>query len=508
MYERLRLLALLLAVPTIGYGVATALQSSYSSELRDAARRQHAGGPPELIAKLTAADICARATGIDDIGEACDSNDQMSQLRAGSIATAVAGVALVALIGFAGLAAARDRRLLLRLFRPGIRVTAIVIVVLIAAHAAIAIALLLHVHRVGAGLVLLGAFAGIVAVTQNTFSMVKKIETPALGKELTPTEAPLLWSTVTETARKLGSLQPDHIVIGLDPVFFVTEANVKTPDEMLVGKTMFCSLPLARILTRDEFTAIVGHELGHFRGEDTKYSEEFYPIYRGTAASIVSLHRAGGGRGFGMMALGPALAILDVFLERFAVAERRHSRERELVADQAAVSVTSTAVMASALLKVHAFSRLWSDVQEITCDLLKEGRRFENASETYAAAVREFARPSSFDGIDDAHSSHPTDTHPALSVRLDALGTTIGATTPTALVVAPIESAGAVVADLELRERELTEQYQLLIAKHLNVDPSTVKQFEARRVRRCASCGEMVLPRPDATCPNCGATLG
>jgi len=42
-----------------------------------------------------------------------------------------------------------------------------------------------------------------------------------------------------------------------------------------------------------EFTAIVGHELGHFRGEDTAMSQQFYPIYRGTTAAIEGLAASG-----------------------------------------------------------------------------------------------------------------------------------------------------------------------------------------------------------------------
>jgi Zn-dependent protease with chaperone function len=49
------------------------------------------------------------------------------------------------------------------------------------------------------------------------------------------------------------------------------------------------------------------------------------------------------------------MAVLGYFLEAFAVAERRLGRERELVADQAGASVTSERVMATALVKVHAY---------------------------------------------------------------------------------------------------------------------------------------------------------
>jgi hypothetical protein len=61
-------------------------------------------------------------------------------------------------------------------------------------------------------------------------------------------------------------LMPETVVIGVDPTFFVTEAEVVTLSGRLWGRTLYCSMPLARILTVDELTAIIGHELGHFRG--------------------------------------------------------------------------------------------------------------------------------------------------------------------------------------------------------------------------------------------------
>ena len=151
-------------------------------------------------------------------------------------------------------------------------------------------------------------------------------------------------------------------------------------------------MPLARLLTTDEFTAVIGLELGHFKGSDTKFSERFYPIYRGTVTSIASLHAAGG-EGSGSIALLPAIAILTHFLESFAVAEHKLGRDRELAADQAGALVTDARTMATALVKVHAFSGLWNNLQQAAVEALKEGKLFVNASKTYADAARTARRP-------------------------------------------------------------------------------------------------------------------
>ena len=126
-------------------------------------------------------------------------------------------------------------------------------------------------------------------------------------------------------------------------VKMVNGTVLSIPSGTLKVGTLGALIKLAE-MTTDEFVAVIGHELGHFRGDDTKFSERFYPIYRGTAASIVSLHVAGG-RGWGQVSLLPAIAVFGFFLEAFSSAERRLSRERELAADQAGASVAGAPVI-------------------------------------------------------------------------------------------------------------------------------------------------------------------
>ena len=135
----------------------------------------------------------------------------------------------------------------------------------------------------------LGALVGVIAIARNAFSLVRKAQTAVIGKALSQSEAPTLWSRVEGIADRLHALHPDNIVLGLDPNFFVTEANVVCLSGSCVGRTLYCSVPLMRILTMREFEAIIGHELGHYKGLDTKYSQKFFPIYRGTANTISEL---------------------------------------------------------------------------------------------------------------------------------------------------------------------------------------------------------------------------
>ena len=60
-------------------------------------------------------------------------------------------------------------------------------------------------------------------------------------------------------------------------------------DGKLKGRTMFLSLSLCRILSLDEMKAVLGHELAHYKGLDTRFSRRFYPIYRGATQGLVSV---------------------------------------------------------------------------------------------------------------------------------------------------------------------------------------------------------------------------
>jgi len=510
----LLLCLVILGVPLAGFAASTALRAHNDAELVSLASRGKVHVAPSEIPGLTVARICQSPT-MAGTGP-CEVDSQLALMSNVSLGAGIAGLALVGLIVLAGQVARSNRALLLAVFRPGLYVAAVVTIALVIVHAILAMAIIYYgesalVERVHGGLILaigLGAIAGVAGIAKSMFGAVQKAETGAVGVSVSTNEAEPLWNHTAGIARKLGALQPDHIVVGLEPTFFVTEANVRTPAEQLTGRTLFCSLPLARILTIDELTAIIGHELGHFRGEDTKFSGHFYPIYRGTTTAIASLQAAGGGS-MRVLSLLPAVAILSFFLDRFAVAENLHSRSRELLADQAGAEATSARTMASALVKVHAFASLWGGFQQASVQQMTEGKVFKNASTVFAGAVASAARPEALDGIAATHSSHPTDSHPTLADRLDALGVELSSVTADALAIAPAPSAASLVPETEAREEALSMMYQQLLARQLGIQPK-VEQSRGSNwspVRQCLNCGTKVLPKGDGQCPRCGARM-
>lgn len=262
---------------------------------------------------------------------------------------------------------------------------------------------------------------------------------------------------------------PDQIVVGIDSNFFVTEANVNCLDGVLKGRTLYFSLTLAHIMTINEVVAILGHELSHYKGNDTVFSQKFYPIYRGTAESIDSL-RSQISQGEGSFTLLPAIAILAYFLNQFAIVENRISREREIIADKYGASLTSPKIFSTALAKVHAFAPLWGGLKNAFVDALKNGKYFSNAGFTYSGLVQMYAKPEILTDLPKKIMHHPTDSHPTLAIRLIYLKINIDDIADEILTVQPSNSALALIPEPEALEKEISAAYQLILAKKLGIE--------------------------------------
>jgi len=240
-------------------------------------------------------------------------------------------------------------------------------------------------------------------------------------------------------------------------------------------------------MSLEEFDAVIGHELAHFKGLDTKFSENFYPIYRGTASALASLQEV---EGESIIALLPAIAVLSYFYEAFASAESRHGRKREFIADKEGASATSTQTMASALVKVHAFSPLWSAFQEAAVSALRDGKTYVNASETYAAMVTEAAVPGVLEGVADTHLSHPTDSHPSLAARLKSLNVSLEDVALVSLDVRPENPARELMDNARRVEEEISSAYQAILARYLNDGEPTAMEEPERQGQVHGSIGE------------------
>ena len=239
------------------------------------------------------------------------------------------------------------------------------------------------------------------------------------GVSVMEQDQPRLAREVKATADKLGAAAPDNTIVGIEPNFFVTSSPVTLLDgSELKGRTLFLSLPLMRLFRPDEFRAVIGHELTHFKGEDTEYSQKFAPAYHRLSEALATAGDEG-------MFQNIASIPLAYTLREFAETERTIGRQRELIADQGAVKVSSPSALVGALVKVAMHGPLWSTVVNESETKLASGTAFSNLSSLYAdAAVDQlgaFDRAKLRDALMKCRMSHPIDTHPTLAERADAL---------------------------------------------------------------------------------------
>jgi Zn-dependent protease with chaperone function len=381
-----------------------------------------------------------------------------------SFAGYIVGALIFAIIIGAPKLAGRDRGRMSLLFGPSARVIMLLLVGSILLQAALFVYSLFTLEastigRVHGGLMLVVGLGALYACYALVLSALAFFRVQPLTIRAVPSNNPLLRERLDDIASQLGSRSPNNIVLGLEPNFFITSAPVKlvgTGDEFR-GTTLFLSLSLMRLLTDKEFDAVIGHELGHFRGSDTVYSLKFAPTYsRLTHALDVLSNGVGKASDLGRL---PALAALSLYLTRFAMSERTVGRDRELLADQAGASVSDSKALATALLKVALFSRNWDWLTQQHISELGEGRTYTQLSATFSDVSR-LSPDIDWDevrsSVSAAVQSHPTDTHPTFSERLDALRTDPNTLHPDDCA-APDEPSSKLIVNAEQIDAQLSE---------------------------------------------------
>ena len=243
-----------------------------------------------------------------------------------------------------------------------------------------------------------------------------------MGQSVSREQVPQLWSFVDRVVSHTGAGTPNSIVVGLNEGFFVTEHPVKLSNGTLLpkGRVLYLPLPYMAFLSAAEVAAVIGHELGHFIGEDTLYSQHFSPIYSATVNHIVAV---AGGEDYEESWLDilrkPATLFGEMFLDSFHEAVSYWSRQRELAADAVGASVSHPIAVASSLLRITALEPHVVEALQATWD---KGQTVEGG---VLAHVRQLVRAKGM--VDPSaylqnRQSHPTDTHPELAIRLEALG--------------------------------------------------------------------------------------
>lgn len=307
--------------------------------------------------------------------------------------------------------------------------------------------------RVGSGFVKIHAFAilaalGIVYVAVmaarelNAAFAHEEEAMPVQGRSLSRDEAPGLWAAVDMAAQKLGTASPKHIIVGMEDGFYVTEATIDLAPskQTLKGQTLYLCAARMAVLSPEEILSIIGHELGHFAGEDTAYSRRFSPLYAKAVRSHIILGNALTGEWTDYLSAKPAFMLNEHVLDSFHLAIRHWSRVREFAADQAGKTVAGAVNAASALLR-------YSATQPVLTNHYKDLSSTPSTTQALTRLLQETSTHNSPLAPSEAeeHIPHPTDTHPPTAERVHALVGQSAAVLAEARAQAhrPVDTAGA-----------------------------------------------------------------
>jgi Zn-dependent protease with chaperone function/uncharacterized tellurite resistance protein B-like protein len=390
-------------------------------------------------------------------------------------AAAISGVvALLLLVSFSGFSrwAGQSRRKITVIFPPLVAISILLLSGLILVQGAVLTYgaylaesyALGQVHFVLIGAIALGSAAAGLGLISSIFKMTRKRTSAVLGLPLDLERHPNTFSYVSELATRLGAKAPDNIVVGLEPTFYVTSADIQVlgTDTMLKGESLFLSMPLSRIMTREELTGIIGHELGHFRGDDTAYSMKFAPVYAGLGHAVNKMASGSDGSRHGIAAI-PAQKLLMYMLETFHKNVSAVSRIREFEADKAGSEVAPGRALATSLLKVSLYARSWNNIQHQIVERMQQRKFTRNMSLLFSGIVQydiDMEKlPEIVKAIGEESISHPTDSHPPTSIRIQELGLDISEVRSEELM-SPRDSAIELIDDYQAIEEHLTRMQQ------------------------------------------------
>lgn len=336
------------------------------------------------------------------------------------------GLLLILFIAIAGKIAMNHRIFLLKIFKPGLYITLFTLSILILGLSFLSITILYFLESYILGMIHfqilavigIGALVGAYQILKSIFSIVNTNQIHVAGTAYDTYELGNLSKLIEEVSEMCQSFSPDNVILGFDPTFFVTEGNVLCRNKTTRGTSLYISLPLCRILSINELKAILAHEFSHFTGEDTSFSKEFYPIYKGTFDSLQIIQDQINSHSYSF-SYYPVAYILDYFFQSFALAENNIRRSRELRADTIASETMGNQNFGMALVKIYAYSELWEQINDEMYSKIKNNERVTNASESFQNFILQKNTPNlSIEEIEKNSDFHPTDTHPPLKERL------------------------------------------------------------------------------------------
>jgi Zn-dependent protease with chaperone function len=479
----LRIVAFVIAIPLLGFFTGFFIESAFENSFKSRITQSYGSSGKKLAKVFSLKKVCSVPSIYSKISSSCDHLSSMLFLKNGSLLIGIGGLALIGFIFMIAKVSKNNRKVLAKLFKPGLNITLGVLFIIIIAQGAIATYSVYliesyaigRVHFILIGGIGIGALIGAWMMIGKASSIPQKATVTISGKSIQKNSNNDIWEFVEELASSLNARPPKNIIVGLEPNFFITSADVVTEADTrrYYDETLFLSLPMMRLFSKDELAAVIGHELGHFKGDDLAYSQKFYPIYAGSGQALKTLsEKAGDDEGLQALALLPAIAVLSFFIEKFNEAEAEIGRGREFEADKAGMQVSSPNSLATALMKVSVLAPIWSTILEKMAEYINEDKSLQNASVTFnevALATVKDKDSIDFSSFENHQITHPTDTHPPTASRIKEMGFDSEVIQEEALKIPEDNSSIELIKSVEELEKELTDLETQKIVLYLEI---------------------------------------
>lgn len=467
---------IVLAIPVLVSALGMLARSDWDSRWSDRLGRQLATErmrpDARLLARYSLATLCSDRRTAARMPP-CRTYGLFSTAIRVSAVVGGAGFALLGLLALAAYLSSSSRRRLVWMFRPSVLFAAGGTAVLAVANALLAVVGVLVASAYLTGRTVEGTSVSLLLVVGTTavvwaiamvvvaFSLTRRPMVTVIGLVLDPAVQGGLVAEVGRVAASVGAPVPVHFVASLAPCLFVTEARIACLDGVLSGRTLCVSLPLGRILTIDEFRALLAHELAHFSRDEEGYSHSVGPFLEGTRRALDRLgHRSHGVR---VVATAPPLAIFGFFMDALGDGTGP-GEDRELAADRAAAAVAGREPLGSALVKFQAFAPAWHGVIAVMQAAVAGRTQYVNSGALFQEIVASNTGADRLIGIGQREQEHPTDSHPTLARRLTALDLDLAQVAAAALVTSPVPASVGLVDGYETLEQRLSAAAHQFIA--------------------------------------------
>jgi len=307
-------------------------------------------------------------------------------------------------------------------------------------------------------------------IIKGIYNFSKTNYIPIVGVALNKNDHKDIFLLVSKLSKKINARMPKNIVLGLSKDFFAVSKDLNVfngiEENLLKDETLYISIPYLRILTIKELEGIIGHELGHFQGNDTIYAIKFAPIYRKLNQHFLELDKIfeEERKEFDVEPILIKLAIYPIIFlfNEFSRKEEKISKDQELKADKFGSEASgSSNVFITALSKLYVYGLVWNDTEDKFREIIREKlkNKIKNLSLEFVQLARLLLKKDKLKiylkNLQLYEQLHPSDTHPNLEQRMKNLNVKMSDISNKSLINF-LPSSASLISNIDIIEENLT----------------------------------------------------